>query len=112
MGTICILFGLIIFLGSILGGFALTNYLVTVSYTHLDVYKRQLVFHYGMHARYQLTSPNPWNLIAKVPEGADVRLIPMVRMATIAFTSIRVSDIQLGDVVVVSGLGLVGIMAA
>lgn len=71
-----------------------------------------LVFHYGMHTRYQLTSPNPWNLIAKVPEGVDLRLIPMVRMATIAFTSIRVSDIQLGDLVVVSGLGLVGIMAA
>lgn len=77
-----------------------------------DYHPGDLVFHYGMHARYQLTSPNPWNLIAKVPEGADVRLIPMVRMATIAFTSIRVSDIQLGDVVVVSGLGLVGIMAA
>ena len=71
-----------------------------------------LVFHYGMHTRYQLTSPNPWNLIARVPEGVDLRLIPMVRMATIAFTSIRVSDIQLGDLVVVSGLGLVGIMAA
>ena len=32
MGTICILFGLIIFLGSILGGFALTNYLVTSTF--------------------------------------------------------------------------------
>ena len=32
MGTICILFGLIIFLGSILGGFALPNYLVTSTF--------------------------------------------------------------------------------
>ena len=71
-----------------------------------------LVFHYGMHSRYQLTSPNPWNLIVKVPEGLDIRYVPMVRMATIAFTSIRVSHIELGDLVVVSGLGLVGIMAA
>lgn len=70
------------------------------------------IFHYGMHCRYQLTSPNPYNLIAKVPEGLDIRTIPMVRMATIAFTAIRVSDIQLGDVVLVSGLGLVGNMAA
>ena len=30
MGTICILFGLIIFLGSILGGFALTNAMTAV----------------------------------------------------------------------------------
>ena len=36
-----------------------------------DYHPGDLVFHYGMHARYQLTSPNPWNLIAKVPEGAD-----------------------------------------
>lgn len=71
-----------------------------------------MVFHYGMHARYQVTSPNPWNLLVKVPEGMDIRNIPMVRMATIAFTSIRVSDIELGDIVVVSGLGLVGNMAA
>lgn len=71
-----------------------------------------VIFHYGMHCRYQLTSPNDYNLIVKVPEGLDIRYIPMVRMATIAFTAIRVSDIQLGDVVLVSGLGLVGNMAA
>lgn len=71
-----------------------------------------VVFHYGMHCRYQLTSPNPYNLIAKVPDGLDIRTVPMVRMATIAFTAIRVSDIQLGDAVLVSGLGLVGNMAA
>lgn len=70
------------------------------------------VFHYGMHCRYQLTKPDPWNIIVKVPEGMDVRSIPMVRMATIAFTAVRVSAIELGDVVLVSGLGLVGNMAA
>ena len=79
----------------------------------MDDYKPgDLVFHYGMHCRYQLTSPNPYNLIAKVPDGLDIRYVPMVRMATIAFTSIRVSHIELGDLVVVSGLGLVGTMAA
>jgi len=71
-----------------------------------------MVFHYGMHCRYQLTSPNDFNLIVKVPDGLDLKTVPMVRMATIAFTSIRVSGIQLGDVVLVSGLGLVGNMAA
>ena len=78
----------------------------------MDYQPGDIVFHYGMHARYQLASPNAFNLIAKVPEGMDIQNIPMVRMATIAFTSIRVSDIELGDVVVVSGLGLVGNMAA
>ena len=71
-----------------------------------------LIFHYGMHSRYQLTSPDSYNLVVKVPEGLDLQSIPMVRMATIAFTSIRVSEIELGDVVLVSGLGLVGNMAA
>ena len=78
----------------------------------MDYQPGDIVFHYGMHCRYQLTSPNPWNLIVKVPAGMDIKYIPMVRMATIAFTSVRVSAIELGDVVVVSGLGLVGIMAA
>ena len=72
----------------------------------------EIIFHYGMHCRYQLTSPGDYNLIARVPEGLDIRSIPMVRMATIAFTAIRVSDIQLGDTVLVCGLGLVGNMAA
>ena len=48
-----------------------------------------LIFHYGMHSRYQLTSPDSYNLVVKVPEGLDLQSIPMVRMATIAFTSIR-----------------------
>lgn len=78
----------------------------------MDYKPGDIVFHYGMHSRYQLVSPNPWNLLCKVPEGMDIKYIPMIRMATIAFTSVRVSDIQLGDLVVVSGLGLVGTMAA
>lgn len=78
----------------------------------MDYKPGDIVFHYGMHCRYQITSPNPWNLIARVPEGLDIRFVPMVRMATIAFTAVRVSEIELGDLVVVSGLGLVGIMAA
>ncbi|MBQ8088914.1 MAG: zinc-binding alcohol dehydrogenase [Clostridia bacterium] len=77
-----------------------------------DAKPGDMVFHYGMHTRYQLTSANDYNLIAKVPAGVELTTIPMVRMATIAFTAIRVSNIQLGDVVLVSGLGLVGIMAA
>ena len=71
-----------------------------------------IVFHYGSHSHYQLTSPGPYNLIVKVPEGLDIMTVPMVRMATIAFTAIRASDIQLGDVALVTGLGLVGNMAA
>ena len=70
------------------------------------------VFHYGAHQRFQLISANPYNLMIPVPEGVDLKLVPMLRMATVAFTAIRVSDIELGDVVLVSGQGLVGIMAA
>ena len=70
------------------------------------------VFHYGMHSRLQLTSPNDYNLIVRVPEGLELKSVPMVRMATIAFTALRVSCIELGDTVLVSGLGLVGNMAA
>jgi 2-desacetyl-2-hydroxyethyl bacteriochlorophyllide A dehydrogenase len=68
-----------------------------------------MVFHYGAHSRYQIIGDD---FAVRVPEGMDLKQVPVIRMATIAFTAVRVSDIELGDVVLVSGLGLVGTMAA
>lgn len=69
-----------------------------------------VVFQYGGHSEYVLTGAD--GIFIKVPEGIDEKLVPFARMASIAMTAIRVSEIELGDYVAVTGLGLVGNMAA
>jgi len=69
-----------------------------------------VVFHYGSHSEYQVVRAA--DVFIKVPEGLDLKWVPFTRMATVAFTSTRVSDIELGDYVSVTGLGLVGNLAA
>ncbi|MFC3802323.1 zinc-binding alcohol dehydrogenase [Cohnella sp. GCM10012308] len=72
--------------------------------------KGDIVFHYGDHSRYQVVSTR--GTFLEVPAGLDLRWVPFTRMATVAATSIRVSGIELGDCVSVTGLGLIGNMAA
>jgi 2-desacetyl-2-hydroxyethyl bacteriochlorophyllide A dehydrogenase len=68
------------------------------------------VFTYGSHASVNLVSDG---LVLKVPESIDGAVAPLLaRIGQVAFTSVRVSNAQLGDVVVVQGLGLVGNLAA
>jgi|SRR5690625_4075428 len=67
------------------------------------------VFHYGNHAKYEITTTD--GIFIKVPKGLNLKWVPFTRMATIAMTSLRVSKIELGDDVSVTGLGMVGNMA-
>ncbi|MFH1904615.1 MAG: zinc-binding alcohol dehydrogenase [bacterium] len=76
--------------------------------TNLDI--GDTVFQYGHHEEYSIQPMR--KIVVKVPETIDEKLIPFTRMATIAMTAIRVSDIELGDYVVVTGQGLIGNMAA
>jgi len=64
-----------------------------------------VVFHYGNHCEYQVVETS--DIFIRVPDALDLKWIPFTRMATVAFTSIRVSDIELGDKVSVTGLGFV-----
>ncbi|GBG07964.1 alcohol dehydrogenase [Paenibacillus agaridevorans] len=68
------------------------------------------VFHYGSHSEYQVVSAN--HMCIKPPADLDLRWVPFTRMATVAFTAVRVSNIEVGDYVSVTGLGLVGNLAA
>ncbi|WP_338552879.1 zinc-binding dehydrogenase [Paenibacillus sp. KS-LC4] len=68
------------------------------------------VFHYGKHSRYELTTTS--GVFLKVPDSLPLAWAPFTRMATVAMTSTRVSSIELGDYVAVTGLGLIGNMAA
>lgn len=82
-----------------------------VEETQSDAFaKGDMIFHYGSHSLYQKIGAS--DFIVRVPQGIDPIDVPAVRMATIAFTAVRISQIELGDFVAVTGLGMVGNMAA
>ncbi|MHB8061984.1 MAG: zinc-dependent alcohol dehydrogenase [Ruminiclostridium sp.] len=68
------------------------------------------IFCYGSHTEYEIIPTT--GIFLKVPKGINSKYIPFVRMATIAATSVRTSNIEFGDYVLVTGQGLVGNMAA
>ncbi len=70
---------------------------------------RDIIFHYGQHSEYIIMPKD--NFFIKVPDGLDERHALFGRITSIAMTALRVSDIELGDYVAVTGLGLVGNMA-
>lgn len=70
-----------------------------------------LVLHYGGHRLWQTAVPGK-DFLARIPAGTPLEYAPFARMATIAMTALRQSAIQLGDDVAVTGLGLVGNLAA
>ncbi|MBB6733330.1 zinc-dependent alcohol dehydrogenase [Cohnella zeiphila] len=69
-----------------------------------------IVFHYGDHSAYSVVSTR--HVWLKVPPSLPLPWVPFARMAAVAMTSLRVSQIELGDTVAVTGLGLVGNMAS
>jgi 2-desacetyl-2-hydroxyethyl bacteriochlorophyllide A dehydrogenase len=73
-----------------------------------------LVFTHGPHAEYFKvdTTDRFTGICLRLPEKVRPDLALFARMASIAFTSIRVSRIEVGDYVLVIGLGLVGNLAA
>lgn len=91
-------------------GYASVSEVIEVGEGVRHVQPGDAVFHYGQHAEYQVVSKD--HVFIKVPEHLDLKWVPFTRMATVAFTSVRVSNIELGDVVGVTGLGLVGNLAA
>lgn len=70
-----------------------------------------LVYYFSKHAsisKIKTNIANIPNFYLKVPSGFDPRVVPIIRFATIALTSLRVSSLDSGDTVLVIGLGLVG----
>jgi threonine dehydrogenase-like Zn-dependent dehydrogenase len=73
-----------------------------------EVRKGDLVFAYGSHQRYARARL----LCLTLPAGLDPSYAPFARMATVAMTALRVSDLELGDWAAVIGQGMVGTMCA
>lgn len=91
-------------------GYAAVSEVVDIGPNEDGIAAGDLVFHYGQHSRYEVVPTS--GVFLKIPPELDARFAPFARMATVAMTSIRVSAIELGDVVAVTGLGLIGNMAA
>jgi 2-desacetyl-2-hydroxyethyl bacteriochlorophyllide A dehydrogenase len=72
-----------------------------------------LVFCNGKHAQMQYCQAVGESMyMIKLPKGIELCVAPYIRMAGIAITGIRNSDIEIGDKVMVIGLGLMGNFAA
>jgi len=82
------------------------------SVEHLQV--GDLVYTFGPHAEFfKLDITDRWHgMCVKLPAGIRPDLASFTHMAGIAMTSIRVSEIELGDYVGVLGLGPIGNFAA
>jgi threonine dehydrogenase-like Zn-dependent dehydrogenase len=72
------------------------------------------VFTMSNHAEYfKLDIRDRWHgVCVKLPEGINPEHAAFVHMGIIAITSLRVSEIELGDTVLLTGLGVIGNMAA
>ncbi|WP_189011375.1 zinc-dependent alcohol dehydrogenase [Paenibacillus marchantiophytorum] len=91
-------------------GYAAVSEIVEVGEGVSAYQEGDIIFHYGNHAKYEVTGTN--GTFLKVPKSLNLQWVPFTRMATVATTAIRVSNIEFGDYVSVTGLGLIGNMAA
>jgi len=79
-----------------------------------DLEVGDLVYTYGPHAEFfKIDVTDRWHgVCVKIPEGLDPALAAFTHMAGIAMTSLRSSGIELGDTVLITGLGAIGNLAA
>ena len=73
------------------------------------------VFYAGLHAsaqRFEHGVDHQWSRLFPIPDGVDPIDAVVGCMAQIAFTGPHISEVKLGDTVVVYGLGMVGNLAA
>src|SRR5258708_39020216 len=93
-------------------GYTSVGEVVAAGQAITDVAVGDVVYVWGGHSAYsRIDLSQPSALCLKIPDGISENLVPFARMATIAMTSLRVSNIELGDYVAVVGMGLVGNLA-
>lgn len=93
-------------------GYAAVGEILDVGENINTVGPGDIVHFWGGHKQYNVIDRSrPTSICLKVPEGLPLELAPFTRMAIIAMTSLRISNIELGDYVGVLGLGTVGNLA-
>lgn len=72
------------------------------------------VYTFGPHAEYYKINTTAFDtgMCLPVTHGLTLSKVPFTRIGTIAMAALRVSNIELGDYVAITGLGLVGNLAA
>ena len=94
-------------------GYAAVGEVVALGAQVSDWSRGDIVYCMGGHQQYQrLDTSSPRALCVKVADGMDLSHAVFSRMVCVAFTALRISNIELGDYVGVTGLGLVGNLAA
>ncbi len=94
-------------------GYASVGEVVELGGQVTDFARGDIVYSMGKHAQYQrVNTADPRGLCVKVAAGMNLAQAVFTRMVCVAFTALRVSNIELGDTVAVTGLGLVGNFAA
>ncbi len=94
-------------------GYAAVGEVLEVGAAITSVSPGDIVHYWGGHKQYSVIDTTRPNAIClKTPADLPQELAPFTRMAIIAMTSLRISNIELGDWVGVLGLGVVGNLAA
>jgi threonine dehydrogenase-like Zn-dependent dehydrogenase len=95
-------------------GYAAVGKVVAQGSAVTKVVPGDVVLTHGPHAGFFKidTTDRYTGTCIRLPAGLAPELAPLTRMASIAITSLRVASIELGDYVLVAGLGLVGNLAA
>ena len=94
-------------------GYAAVGEVVDVGSEITAVAPGDKVHYWGGHKQFTvIDTARPQQICLKLPKGLPLPLAPFTRMAIIAMTALRVSNIELGDYVGVVGLGTVGNLAA
>lgn len=94
-------------------GYASVGEVIAVGSAVSAVAPGDMVYSMGGHQQYQvINTANRRALCVKVRAGLSLPQAVFTRMICVAFTALRISTIELGDYVAVTGLGLVGNFAA
>jgi len=95
-------------------GYSSVAEILSVGHAIKDFVAGDRVFCFGPHAsHYLIDREDRWSgVCVKVPESLSSEQAAFAHMGSIAITALRVSNIELGDRVVVTGMGPIGILAA
>jgi len=78
-----------------------------------DAHPGDIVFCFGPHAsHFIIDRRDRWSgVCVKIPQGTELAHAAFAHMGSIAITALRVSNIELGDWVAITGMGPIGILA-
>ncbi len=94
-------------------GYAAVGEIVATGAALSDFAPGDMVYCWGGHQQYTvIDTANPRAMFLPPHADLPLQLVPFTRLATVAMTSLRISTIELGDWVAVTGLGSVGNLAA